>query len=225
MSDKDKKNEKKHIAELEEKIAELEKQVDELSAEKADIFEKLQRLSADYSNFQKRVPKQVSDSVTYEKKQILKSILPSLDNFDHALAGAANAHSEEALENVVKGVKLIFDHMLDALKSLGVSTIDAVGQEFDPNCHEAMLQQAVEDKPNNTVLQVVQAGYTMGEQVLRPAKVIVNKLPVDVQAMDEDSIGEEELADQEAADNCQEQNNNAKKIKVDGPDEGFDVKA
>jgi molecular chaperone GrpE len=177
MSDKELKKATKQIAELEKKVEELQQQAETLAGEKQDVFEQLQRISADYANFQKRTPKQIADSVAYEKKVILRSLLPSLDNLEHALAHAATAGAgAESLDSIIKGIELVFDHMLGALKSHGVQRIEALGQPFDPNLHEAMMQRSEPDKEDNTVLEVYQSGYLMGEQVLRPSKVIVNKL-------------------------------------------------
>lgn len=177
MSDKELKKANKQIAELEKKVEELQQQAETLAGEKQEVFEQLQRISADYANFQKRTPKQIADSVAYEKKAILRSLLPSLDNLEHALTHAATAGGGgESMENIIKGIELVFDHMLDALKSHGVHRIEALGQPFNPNLHEAMMQRTEPDKADNSVLEVYQAGYLMGEQVLRPSKVIVNKL-------------------------------------------------
>ena len=154
-------------------IEELQKQIEQLQAEKQELFEKLQRVSADYANYQKRTPKQIADSVAYEKKAIIRSLLPSLDNFAHALAGAQTA---DGLQAVVEGIKLVFEHMLDALKAHGVEQIEAVGKQFDPSLHEAVQMRTEEDKEDNTVLEDFQTGYTLNGQVIRPSKVIVNKL-------------------------------------------------
>lgn len=156
------------------KIAELEKEVAELTAEKQDIFEKLQRVSADYINYQKRAPKQIADSVAYEKKAVLRSVLATLDNLKLAIGGAKDHGADES---VIKGIELVRDNMLDALKAHGVERIVALGQEFDPSLHEAMMQRAEVDQPDNIVLEEFQNGYTLNGQVMRPCKVIVNKLP------------------------------------------------
>ena len=176
MTEKDIKKANKEIKLLEKKVEELENQLTELTAEKQQIFEQLQRVSADYANFQKRAPRQIADSVAYEKKAILRSLLPSIDNFEHALSHATNAQSKEAADNLIKGIQLVFDHMLEALKAHGVKRIEALGQPFDPNLHEAMMQQSNPDRDDGTVLEVYQTGYMMDDQVLRPSKVIVNKL-------------------------------------------------
>ena len=178
MSDKDLKKANKTIKELEKTVEDLEEQLQKLTAEKQEVFEQLQRVSADYANFQKRAPRQIADSVAYEKKAILRSLLPSIDNFDHVLSHASSTASGET-DNIIKGIQLVFDHMLDALKAHGVHRIDALGQPFDPNLHEAMMRRSEPDKEDNTVLEVYQAGYMMGDQVLRPSKVIVNKIETD----------------------------------------------
>jgi len=167
MSAKDKKTDKH--------IKELEQQIEQLNTEKQELLEKLQRLSADYINYQKRVPRQIADTVTYEKKKILRSLLPSLDNFEHALAGAAAAEGPQSLENILKGIQLVFDHILDALKSLGVEKVTSVGQPFDPARHEAMMQRSEPNKEDGVVLEEYQSCYLLDKEVLRPAKVIVNK--------------------------------------------------
>ena len=182
-------------------IEELQKQIEQLEAEKQELFEKLQRVSADYANYQKRTPKQIADSVAYEKKAIIRSLLPSLDNFTHALAGAQTA---DGLEAVVEGIKLVFEHMLDALKAHGVEQIEAVGKQFDPSLHEAVQMRTEEDKEDNIVLEDFQTGYTLNGQVIRPSKVIVNKLSdkntqqpqdneqAELQSADDDDNGEEQ---------------------------------
>jgi len=169
MSSKEKKDEK-HIHELEEQIAKL-------TTENQKMLDKLQRLSADYVNYQKRVPKQIADSVAYEKRSIVRSLLPSLDNFDHAFNQFGATQNDEAAQNIIKGVRLIFDHMLDSLKAVGVEKATSVGQVFDPSRHEAMMQRTEADKENGIVLEEYLPCYLLGGDVIRPAKVIVNRLP------------------------------------------------
>jgi molecular chaperone GrpE len=173
MSKDDKKAEKK-IEELENEVTSLQQEIEQLKGEKQELFEQLQRVSADYVNFQKRSARQVADSVAYEKRSIIKSLLPSIDNFEHALMHACATQGED--DNLVKGIQLVFTHMMDALKAHGVERIDAAGQIFDPNQHEAMMQKNDPAAEDNAVLEVYQSGYRMGEQVIRPAKVIVNKI-------------------------------------------------
>jgi molecular chaperone GrpE len=171
------KDKDKNLADAKMTPEEMHEQIEILMAEKQDMFEKFQRVSADYINYQNRAPRQIADSVAYEKKAIIRSLLPSLDNIDHALAGVDSAKGPEALDGVIKGIRMVFDHMLDALKTQGVEQIPALDCQFDPAMHEAMQTRAEQDKPDNIVLEEFQKGYTLNGQVLRPSKVIVNKLP------------------------------------------------
>ena len=90
-------------------------------------------------------------------------------------AGAAAAEGPKAIENILKGIQLVFDHILDALKSLGVEKVTSVGQPFDPARHEAMMQRSEPNKEDGVVLEEYQSCYLLDKEVLRPAKVIVNK--------------------------------------------------
>ena len=193
MKPKDKQDKKEQAKEKEihKQLEQCEQKIAELEAEKQSLTEQLQRVSADYINYQKRTPKQIADSVAYEKKVIIKSLLPSLDNFAHALSSAETAEMNEQGQSIVKGVKLVFEHMLDALKAHGVEQIEAVGNEFDPSLHEAVMQRAEDDKADNIILEQFQAGFTLNGQVIRPAKVIVNKLPAEPPQTD-NQINEEE---------------------------------
>ncbi|MBN2181580.1 MAG: nucleotide exchange factor GrpE [Sedimentisphaerales bacterium] len=153
----------------------LRETIEDLLREKEELFEKLQRVSADYANFQKRVPKQIADSVAYEKEMIIKSLLPALDNFEHTLQ---NSDSAEDVSVLAKGIRIIYDQMLDILKSHGVEQMETLGENFDPALHEAMMQRSDPEKENNVVLQEFQKGYRLNGRVIRPGKVIVNKLEV-----------------------------------------------
>ncbi len=156
----------------------LQTDFDALQTEKLELFEKFQRVSADYANFQKRVPKQVSDSVSYEKERLLKSLLPVLDNFEHTVN---SGHSGD-IDAVMKGIKIVHDQMLDTFKSHGVEQILAESQIFDPCQHEAMMQRNEEDKENNLILEEFQKGYALNGRVIRPSKVIVNKSALEPEA-------------------------------------------
>jgi molecular chaperone GrpE len=158
----------------EDELQEKPDTIESLQTEKNELFAKLQRVSADYANYQKRVPKQITDSIGYEKERIIKTLLPALDNFEHTLQ---NAHSAEDVDVLVKGIRIIYDQLLDILKSHNVEQIEALGKTFDPAMHQAMTQQSDSNKEENTVLEEFQRGYRLNGRVIRPSKVIVNKLP------------------------------------------------
>lgn len=147
-------------------------EIEKLKAEKDEMFARLQRVSAEFANFQKRSVKQISESVAYEKEHIIKSLLPILDNFEHTLTHGANA--PEAAE-MLKGVKIIYDQFLSILKTHECEQIKAVGEKFNPAVHQALTQRSEPDKGDMIVLEEFRKGYKMGEKVLRPATVIVNR--------------------------------------------------
>ncbi len=173
---KEKPKEQKEPEQNKSQLEELRQQLDNLQKERDELFGKLQRLSADYANFQKRAPKQINDTIAYEKQKLIKSLLPTLDNFEHTFQ---KANSAQNLETFVKGVQIIYEQMLDILKSYGLEPINALGEKFDPSLHEAMLQKTDPEKENNIVLQEFQKGYKLNDRVIRPSKVIVNKLPAE----------------------------------------------
>ena len=175
---KDKSKEQKKLRAEQSESEELRAEIHDLQSQKDDIFEKLQRLSADYANFQKRVPKQIADTIAYEKERIIKSLLPALDNFEHTLQ---NASSAENVDAVVKGVQIIYDQMLDILKTHGVEVIKALGEKFNPATHEAIMQKTDPAGQDSVVLEEFQKGYKLNGRVIRPTKVIVNKLPSEQQ--------------------------------------------
>ncbi len=195
MKQKEEKPEKQqHSKPKDNGLKKLRQQLNNLEKEKNELFEKLQRVSADYANFQKRVPKQITDTIAYEKEKIIKTLLPVLDNFEHTLQ---NAHSAESPEVLVKGIQIVYDQMLDILKSHNVEQIKAAGEKFDPALHQAMMQKTEPDSEENIVLEEFQKGYNTHDRVLRPSKVVVNKLQPEQPAQQEqdEQHPQEEKAD------------------------------
>jgi molecular chaperone GrpE len=157
-----------------DKLAEDAELLLKMLLKKNELLGKLQRVTADYLNFQKRVPRQIADAIEYEKKNVIKTLLPVLDNLEHTLQNSAATQGAEVL---VKGIKIIYDQMVYTLKLHNVEQIKAVGEKFDPSLHEAITQKADPQHPADTVLEELQKGYKLNGQVIRPSRVVVNKLP------------------------------------------------
>lgn len=174
-----------------EKIHKLEEQIHKLKLEKDDVFFRLQRVSAEFANYQKRSVKQVSESINYEKESIIKSLLPLLDNFDHTL----NAPNLTNCEDLLKGVKIIYDQFMAILKTHGIEQIESVGKKFDPACHQALTQKAQDDKEDGIVLEEFRKGYKIAEKVLRPSIVIVNKKQTPIES-DAKELKQDETTDE-----------------------------
>lgn len=182
-------------------LKELQESLESVQKEKDELFEKLQRISADYANYQKRAPKQIADTVGYEKERIIKSLLPVLDNFEHTLQ---NAHSAEDVEVLLKGVQIIYDQLIDVLKSHNVEQIEAKGEAFNPAMHEAMTRRSEPDVEDNAVLEEFQKGYKLNDRVIRPSKVIVNKIVEEQKELqDEVEAAEEPVEECQETDECE----------------------
>ena len=174
----------KHLVNIQDKekddlkyALEIEKAKNSCWKEYANIlFAQYQRLSADYDNLQKRTARQIADTITYEKEQIIKTFLPALDNFESALGGLQNVQSAENVDVLLQGIRIVYDQMLDILKLHNVEQIKALGETFDPALHEAMMRKAEPEQKENIVLEEFQKGYKLNGRVIRPSKVIVNKL-------------------------------------------------
>jgi molecular chaperone GrpE len=157
-------------------VLELEKEKTKCVLELYKIaLDQYLRISADYANFQKRVPRQIADAIAYEKERIIRALLPALDNFESVLGGLQNAHSAENAESIVKGIKITYDQMLDILRLHGIERIKAVGEKFEPALHEAITQRDEPGKEEGIVLEEFAKGYKLNGRVIRPSKVIVNK--------------------------------------------------
>jgi molecular chaperone GrpE len=162
-------------AETQKKTEELSKIAEGLQKEKDEIFAKLQRVAADYDNYQKRTARQTAESIAYEKDRIIKALLPVMDNFEHLLANANCGAQDEAL---LKGVRIIYDQMLGVLKGLGVEQIKAAGERFDPAYHQAITIRSENGKEEGIILEELQRGYMLNGRVIRASRVAVNKAAI-----------------------------------------------
>lgn len=146
-------------------LKEAQAQIDELN-------DRLLRLTAEYDNFRKRSQREKNESRQFANQHLLEKQLPVLDNFEMALAAAENA--DPAIRD---GVQMIYDQFLSVLKDAGVEEIDAGGELFDPNIHEAISQKETTEVDEGTVVQQVQRGYKLNDRLVRPARVVVAKAP------------------------------------------------
>jgi molecular chaperone GrpE len=133
-----------------------------------DTHERLLRTAAEFDNFRKRMQKEKDDLRKFAVESLLKDFLPVADNLERALDHA----EEHDLRQVVEGVRLVQKMLGDALGKHGIVAFSAVGQHFDPNLHEALMQQE-SDKPAGTVVSEMARGYKLHERLVRPAAVVV----------------------------------------------------
>lgn len=148
----------------------------QLEAELAEAQDRYMRNLAETENFKKRVERERVEERAYSSQKIVVSLLPLVDNLERALnAAKAGGQAEGPLAQLEKGVELVLKQFEEALKKEGVSAVEApIGQAFDPNYHQALLQEASSEHPEGSVLEVLQKGYRMGDRLLRPALVKVS---------------------------------------------------
>ncbi|WP_377291346.1 nucleotide exchange factor GrpE [Rhizobium sp. SG2393] len=149
-----------------------------LRAENAELKDRYLRLAAEMDNLRRRTEREIKDAKTYAVAGFARDMLSVSDNLRRALDAIpadARAAGDQGLNTLAEGVEMTERAMLGALERHGVKKLEPVGQKFDPNFHQAMFEIPNAEVPNNTVVQVVQDGYTIGERVLRPAMVGVAK--------------------------------------------------
>lgn len=149
-----------------------------LKAENNELRDRFLRLAAEMDNLRRRTEREIKDAKAYAAAGFARDMLAVSDNLRRALDAVPTemrAGADASLTTLLEGVEMTERSMLSALERHGVKKIDAEGQKFDPNFHQAMFEIPNPAVPNNTVVQVVQAGFTIGERVLRPAMVGVAK--------------------------------------------------
>jgi molecular chaperone GrpE len=133
-------------------------------------YDRLVRLQADYDNFRRRTRQEKEEFYKYASEKLINTLLPVLDNFELALSAEG-----DSIENFKSGVQMIYKQLLDTLAAEGVAPIPAVGEQFDPLKHEAVLRAESDEHPDNTIVQELRRGYFLKDKVIRPSMVKVVK--------------------------------------------------
>jgi molecular chaperone GrpE len=141
-------------------------------AEAVRLKDQLLRLAADFDNFKKRSRRELTDMAKVSREDVLRELLPVFDNLERATSHAAQATDVKAL---TEGISMVIRQFVDTLGKLGIERITAVGLPFDPAVHEAVQHLETNDHAPGTVAMELQAGYRMGDRVVRPAMVVVAK--------------------------------------------------
>ena len=159
-------------------VAELTpEQINDLAvrAAKADEhWERLLRITADFENFKKRAAREKQEAIKFANESLLQKLIPVIDNFDMALTASGNA-TDASAQSLRTGITMIHGLLKSSLAEAGLEEIDATGQPFDPNLHEAVSEQESADTPEGHVMQQLRKGYRLKERLIRPATVVVAK--------------------------------------------------
>ena len=150
-----------------EKTEDAAKKAEEEAAQESERY---MRLMAEFQNYKRRAAKEKTDTLQYANEKIVADILPVLDNFERALTTET-----EDIEGYAKGMQLIFEQLYKALENAGLEEIKALDEDFDPNVHNAVMTDNIEDKDDGKITKVLQKGYKLRDKVVRPAMVAVNK--------------------------------------------------
>ena len=159
---------------VEEKTAEelLQEKVDKLEEELKQSEDKYLRLYAEFENFKRRKNQEIETNNVYKSQKVITEILPSLDNLERALQVESD---NEEIKSLLKGVEMVYEGLLNVLKSEGVELIETENAQFDPNYHHAVMQDEDSEKESGAILDTFQKGYKLKDRVIRPAMVKVNQ--------------------------------------------------
>lgn len=154
-------------------LEELKKQIDEKECKLEEQKNQILRLMADFDNFKKRAASERDEIICFSNEVLVLELLPILDNFERALSHAEKDPASASSE-FMKGMALIKRQLQDVLTKVGLSPVEAIGKQFDPYLHEAVLTRE-SDQEDNIVVEEMQKGYKLKEKVIRPSMVIVSK--------------------------------------------------
>ncbi len=155
-------------SEKHEKREKHEKKQEKETAEEEELNSRYLRLAADFQNYKRRVEKEKGDIYAYANEKIVVDLLDVIDNFERALE-----HSKDNNESFAEGMNMIFKQFKGVLEKSGVEEMNAVGEQFDPNVHHAVLTENSVEYKSGEVTQVLQKGYILNKKVIRPAMVKV----------------------------------------------------
>ena len=155
-----------------EDILELKKK----AVERDTYLDQLLRTKAEFMNYQKRMVKESESTSQFAVQSLILDFLPELDNFDRALK---LADSSKDIDKFVEGIKLIEEQLFKVLGKYGVEPIETVGKPFDPNLHEAVMEEENNEMPHHTIIDEFQKGFLLKERVIRPSKVKVSKKTIE----------------------------------------------
>ena len=162
--------------EEEKEVSDREPTVEERVADAESKYKEMQdrylRLNAEFDNYKKRMMRENSDRLKYFNMELIKELLPSVDNLERAISHAGDENSD--LENMIEGLQMVYKGMQEAFGKFGVSEIESIGKEFDPNCHQAVGMIESQEVPENHVAEECLKGYYLHDRIIRPTMVRVS---------------------------------------------------
>jgi molecular chaperone GrpE len=154
-------------------LKEMEEQVESLKKEAAENHDRLLRLAAEFENYKKRATREMNDFRKFANESFAKAMLPVVDSMDLAIESSSN--DKHVSNSMVEGVNMTLKEILKVFEQFGVRRFESVGNTFDPNLHQAVMQEETDAFPENTVSKELQKGFMIHDRLLRPAMVVVSK--------------------------------------------------
>ncbi|HEX6688907.1 MAG TPA: nucleotide exchange factor GrpE [Solirubrobacterales bacterium] len=153
--------------------ADFDRLLADTQRERDEYLDLAKRTKADFENFRKRMSAEVLAAAGRGKAEVLRDVLPVLDDLERAIQAAGLDPEGDSEDGLAHGVLLVFRSLRDSLAKHGIEAVDPTGEKFDPNLHEALSAQAAEGVASGVVVETMQKGYRLGEQLIRPARVVV----------------------------------------------------
>ena len=153
----------------------VEHDLDALLSERDEYLDLAKRTKADFENFRKRMAAEVEAAAARGRGELIRDVVPVLDDLERAIQAAGLDPEGDSEDGLSHGVLLVFRSLRDSLSRNGVEAVDPKGEKFDPNAHEALSTQPADGVESGTVVDVMQKGYRLGEQLIRPARVVVSE--------------------------------------------------
>lgn len=154
------------------KINSLKKKLEKVETGRDEFKDQLLRKAAEFDNYKKRTENEISKLISRANAGLITELLPVLDDFERFLN---TGHEGDDIKTMSDGIEIIYRSLVKLLEKQGVERIEAVGQEFDPEKHEALMQVENDEHPSNTVVEEHLKGYVMNDRVLRHSQVLVSK--------------------------------------------------
>ncbi|MBU3947516.1 MAG: nucleotide exchange factor GrpE [Proteobacteria bacterium] len=160
-----------------DRLEELEEKLRNAELEAKQSYERFLRVSADFENYKKRSSREVSEFKKYANESILSELLCVVDNLERAISSTTT--DDKVNSCIVDGINMTLNEFKKVFENYGVKPIESLCKPFDPNFHQAMMQEESKEHPDNTVISEFQKGYTIHDRLLRPSMVVVSKAKTD----------------------------------------------
>ncbi|MBF0238263.1 MAG: nucleotide exchange factor GrpE [SAR324 cluster bacterium] len=161
------------VSTVEEPLISMVERLQDAEMRANDMQDRYLRLNAEFENFKKRIAKENADKLKYYHSSLIKDLLPSIDSLEHAIEHAKKNDTNATA--ILEGIQMVYNMIQDVLGKFGVSRVEAKGELFDPNRHQAIGMVETEEVPDNHVLDMYQLGYFLHDRIVRPAMVRVAK--------------------------------------------------